>query len=62
MLKYAFALVELACVYLQQVLIKEPHLIKDPNVLFNKLFRVFIVCDKKDAHPIVEEFLQALYQ
>lgn len=56
-LKYAFAMTELACIYLQQVYIRDPHLIKEPTKLYKHLFKVHITQDTKDAHPIMEEFL-----
>lgn len=41
-LKYTFALTELICTYLQQVYVREPQLIKEPDRLYKALFRVFI--------------------
>jgi hypothetical protein len=59
--KYAFAMTELACIYLQYTYLVEPGLIKEPASLFKKLFKTFIAKEIKGGHPIVEEFLKTLY-
>lgn len=37
-------------------------MIKDPQTLFKKLFKTFILSDKANSHPTVENFLSNLYQ
>ena len=61
-LKYAFAFAEVACTYLNEIFQKDPKIVKDPQTLFKRLFKTFILSDKANSHPTVETFLQNLYQ
>lgn len=61
-LKYTFAFAEVACTYLNEIFEKDPKIIKDPQTLFKKLFKTFILSDKANSHPLVENFMISLYE
>lgn len=61
-LKYAFAFSEVACTYLNEIFQKDPKIIRDPQSLFIKLFKTFILSDKANSHPTVEALMVNLYQ
>ena len=61
-LKYAFAFAEVSCTFLNEIFQKDPKVIKDPATMFKKLFKTFVLSDKANSHPIVENFLKNLYQ
>ena len=52
----------MACTYLNEIFQKDPKIVKDPQMLFKKLFKTFILSDKANSHPTVENFLSNLYR